>query len=190
MTYRAKDLYKGEVAMNYDKERFSSLKGKLYSWLEKKSVLRALNNVPSAGPILDIPCGTGRITRYLQKYGYQVSGADVSLDMLKMNKKYTGLDLHEEDITKMKFADKQFDIITCVRMMGHLPPSAKRQALKEMKRVANYLVVTFYFKHKPNWYSIDKNMLYWLLYDCGLNVVSKHLICPGWSDGVTYLLHE
>ena len=185
--YPAKTLYKGDVAKRYDEERFSSLMGKLYGFFEKLSISRALRTIPRSSTVLDIPCGTGRIARHVEKLGYPVIGADISRDMICLARQ-RAVNCVVDDIENIKFKDDYFDVVTCVRMMGHLPDKAK--ALKEMRRVAKHLVVTFYFKPKPNWHSVTREELETQLIGCKLKVLATYHVFPGWSDGITYLLER
>jgi len=190
MIYRAKTFYRGDVATNYDKERFLTLKGRVYDWFEKRSVEKALFYLPKKYNILDIPCGTGRITEHLRNKGYEVSGADISVDMLKEASNKTDINYYLRDITLFKFPKHMFQIITCVSLMGHLPMSEKIRALRCMKRTAQFLVITFYMRKKPidHWHPVSPLQLTELLHWCNLKIINKYPVCPGWSDGVTYLL--
>ena len=49
---------------------------------EKACILKCLESIPGGSRVLDLPCGTGRMTRILVSRGYDVTGADVSEAML------------------------------------------------------------------------------------------------------------
>src|SRR4029079_5684767 len=49
---------------------------------EKACILECLNSIPSGSRVLDLPCGTGRMTRILVSRGYNGTAADVSEAML------------------------------------------------------------------------------------------------------------
>lgn len=196
--YRAKTFYKGNIAQEYDRERFSSLKGKLYDFFEKRSITRALRGLSTKWSVLDLPCGTGRITEHISKLGYIVYGTDISQDMLEIAKsRLPHIKFFKADIYTMpnhSNLHKRFGIITCMRFMGHLPYKRKIEALRTMKSMARLcLIVTFYknkwYKKCPKyWYPIEDKELEHLLEICGLTIMWKYPICPGWSDGVTYVL--
>lgn len=61
-----KDQYLDQtVARDYDRERFSSPVGRTFDRLEKRALRAAMRRARSLSPasaVLDIPCGTGRIT--------------------------------------------------------------------------------------------------------------------------------
>lgn len=196
-SYRAKTFYCESIALNYNKERFGSLKGRIYSFFEKLAIKRALRYkkelkcVSKKFSLLDIPCGTGRITKYIYDLGYEVMGADISDDMLDIARRNKEITFIKEDIEKTNFADKYFYTVVCVRLMGHLPYQVKIKVLKELKRISNYQIVTFYLtkKNLHHWYPLSKKELMKLLKKCNLTPITYFYTFPFWSDGVTYLLH-
>ena len=157
MTYRAKKVYQDKsVVEHYDDERFKTLKGRLTNWLELRLIYKALRYagvLPSAR-ILDIPCGTGRLSFYLSKKGYLVTGGDISSEMIK----YTNEHLRNnclndksiakiEDAEKLSFPDNSFDVSITLRLLGHTPPKNRLQILKELRRVSQkYLILVYYDK--------------------------------------------
>ena len=66
VNYPAKKKYKNqEEAISYDDLRFTSLKGRLMDYFEKRSIIKCLNSIGQVESIIDIPAGTGRITKLL-----------------------------------------------------------------------------------------------------------------------------
>lgn len=68
--------------------------------------------------ILDIACGTGRHSIELAKRGYEVEGADLSEDMIKMaknrlKKNKVKINLHISSMQELK-SDKKFDAAICM----------------------------------------------------------------------------
>ena len=47
---------------------------------EKACILKCLESIPAGSRVLDLPCGTGRMTRILVSRGYDVTGADVRFE--------------------------------------------------------------------------------------------------------------
>lgn len=209
-TYPAKKSYYGSTAARYDEERFTSIKGRWLDRREKHSVTRALQHVERDSTILDLPCGTGRITQHLLTLGYHVAGGDISTDMIAIARKRIGdhdrlLGYHELDAEKIALPTNSYDCLTSVRLMGHLPPTMKITVLREMARVArNYLVVTFYeaglarslkwrltrrsSMSRASWYPVRRTALPSLFRECALTPVARRAVYPLLSDGVTYLL--
>jgi len=148
--YRAKTAYKDKAEVEtYDAWRFRSWKGRLVDALEKRALGRALAHLPAGARVLDLPCGTGRITRLLLERGYKVIGADVSKEMLASAQgNLVGLSdlesLDEADAEKLPYSDAEFDAVTSIRLMNHVPPGIRVQMLREMARVSRGMVVASY----------------------------------------------
>jgi ubiquinone/menaquinone biosynthesis C-methylase UbiE len=124
---------------------------------EKKCVVKALKiaNIPAGAHILDLPCGAGRLLPLLKRFGYKVTGVDVSDYMLLQARRYAGPAgencLEETDsfqtanIFQTGFKDKCFDAVLCNRLFQYFPePELRQQALKELKRISKGpIVVSF-----------------------------------------------
>lgn len=149
--YPAKNAYYSKVATSFDETRFKSLRGQWIDTREKLSITNALRGIPLDSSILDIPCGTGRITSHLLSLGYRVTGADISCHMIELARQHIGEHprlegLRTLDAEQLDLEDNSFDGIAPVRFMGHLPRDVKVRVLKEWARVASkFIVVTFYF---------------------------------------------
>lgn len=145
-----KNRYYGDVAKLYDTERFHSRRGKFIDQLEKKAIIKLINSVDNLDTVLDIPCGTGRITQLLLDLGYNVIGADVSKDMIKIAQKKLNnydnlLDLYHCDLTNLPFENGKFDCITSIRLMGHVPQMVRVKMLREMRRVVKKCMIVSYY---------------------------------------------
>ena len=157
MTYEAKEHYqREEIASTYDAERFRGLRGALVNRLEQRLLMRALAGLPPGASVLDLPTGTGRMARRLSQAGYHVTGADISLPMLRAADADGPTSLVRADAESLPFARKSFDAIVCFRLMSHLPPEARSTVLREMARVARERVVVVYQPHRA--------ALWWLVY--------------------------
>ena len=161
--YRAKTAYQqtGE-ADTYDAVRFKSIKGRIVDWLERRAVSKALRDVPCGARVLDVPCGTGRVTKWLLDAGYKVVGADISDAMMKHAKAKLDGNPNLEgfcqaDAAAMPFADGQFDAITSIRFSNHVPPDVRLRILAEMRRVSRGPIIISYCN--PNTVSALKRRL-------------------------------
>lgn len=81
-------------------------------WAEYTSELLQKNGI-NKGKILDLGCGTGGITLEMSRLGWQMSGVDISEEMLKeAAKKFTkenaAIKLYRQDIAELKL-DECFD---------------------------------------------------------------------------------
>jgi len=140
-----------EVAANYDRERFSSLAGAVYVWLERRALLRALREVPKGTQILDLPCGTGRLAEVLLEAGYRVVGADVSAEMLDVAKnrlkRFGELFSWEiRDAHRSSAADHKYAAALCARVLMHFPLEEQISFLKGVAASSKkYVIITHSF---------------------------------------------
>ena len=123
---------------------------------EKACILKCLESIPTGSKVLDLPCGTGRMTRLLVSKGYRVTGADVSEAMLKharenyrayqqQNGKAPNVQFEVRDVLATGFNKDQFGGIACIRLFHHFAESeTRRRALSELRRICHGpIVVTF-----------------------------------------------
>ncbi len=155
MDYKAKQVYKNpQIAATYDKQRFQSILGKLGDRTEKRLILNAIARTGITAPakILDLPCGTGRISLTLAEKGYYIEGVDISKEMLAQAfEKIEGgpyqkqIKLTVGDAESLAFDDDSFDLTVSLRLFGHLPPLVRNKVLNEIKRVTkSYVVIAYY----------------------------------------------
>ena len=155
--YTARDAYRDEtVASVYDNKRFKSFRGRLGNWLDKRAINLALNYLPQIeGLILDIPCGTGRITSMIAEAGYTAIAADVSFEMINVARNnFTKdsidvLDFIQTDATYLPFPDGEFVCVTAIRFMGHIPPATRVEMLREFGRTSQKYVIVDYSVSNP-----------------------------------------
>ncbi|MDO8588895.1 MAG: class I SAM-dependent methyltransferase [Armatimonadota bacterium] len=209
--YRAKSAYQqtGE-ADTYDAARFRSLKGRWEDRLEKRAMIMALRDVPSGARVLDLPCGTGRITEFLLDLGYKVVGADISEPMMAHAREKLGdhpnlETLQQADAESLPYADAEFDAVTSIRFSNHVPPDVRLRVLKEMRRVSKGPIIISYCN--PNTISALKRRVKALIRkphapwnpatprqvaaeaaQAGLKVSQAHAIIPLVSETVVYAL--
>jgi len=149
LKFFAKDFYQDEkVARTYDGNRFTSPKGRILDRAEKRALKKALTLLSVKGPVLDIPCGTGRITEFLLQEGYTTAGFDISREMLEVAQGRLGgyrnlLDLGRANAEDLPFVPGWFECVTSIRLMGHVPPSIRVKLLREMGRVGGHVIASF-----------------------------------------------
>ena len=98
--------------------------------------LRRINTVSSSIPedvktILDIGCGNGILVNYLSdKFDHfeRVHGFDRSESALK----YVKTEKSIGNIDNLPFEDNEFDLITCLEVLEHLPVMVYQKALREI----------------------------------------------------------
>lgn len=143
----ARKFYRNDSRADfYAKDRFAGRR-KATDSRDKRALERALDLVGAEGRVLDCPCGAGRITPVLRSRGLDVTGMDVSLQMLKQ-----AAALHDPyrpvqgDALVLPFRDASFDTVVSMRFLYHLAAPAERvTALAEMARVSKrYLIISFF----------------------------------------------
>jgi len=109
--------------------------------------------------ILDIGCGTGRTTTYLNLMGHHVTGIDIAKLMIeKARSIHPDIDYRVMDATNLEFEDRSFDAaLFSFNGLDCLYPVSKRtEALKEVHRVLRNGGVFIYSSH-----DIDAVRLTW-----------------------------
>jgi ubiquinone/menaquinone biosynthesis C-methylase UbiE len=133
-------------AEQYDRGRFSDPWGRLYRAAEERAIRRALRPLARRGRVLDVACGTGRVTALVVGEGFaEVVGSDVSNAMLAVAKRrLPGVEFFQSDATSLPFPDESFDVVTCVGLLMHLDAATRVAVLKELARVSRRPVVVQY----------------------------------------------
>ncbi len=210
--YEGKARYQVEtVADTYDEKRFRSLKGRLTDQLEKARVLRALERANVSGPILDIPCGTGRMTELLLARGLEVTAADISEAMMRHAKAKTAqygskVRFVKADIEDLsQFPDEAFELILTLRLLHHIPPRLHMKVLDQLHRkTRRWVIMTFSNKYTfqnmqrnlrslitgfPR-YSISPALFRKETSDVGFRIVEYLPLVPVVSESVIVLLEK
>ena len=102
--------------------------------------LRSLVADITAPSILDVGCGTGVMTHYLQRHFAIVRGVDFSETMLSENRLSGRLCA---DAAQLPFRSRSFDLVTCSHLLHHMPPRKRLAAVEEFGRVARRWVVLY-----------------------------------------------
>lgn len=126
---------------------------------EKSCIQQVLKHVPKNGSILDLPCGTGRLSRILVEAGLNVTGADSSPNMVALARNNwkqlqeqnphlasQAVDYEVRDVMDTQFTDGAFDAVFCNRLFHHFIESDTRvTALTELNRISKGPVIVSYF---------------------------------------------
>jgi len=150
ISYKGKIVYRNkEVVQQYDKLRFSTLLGRLVDKLEKTVVLELLQIKVRTKVVIDVPCGTGRITEALTNDNRYIVGADISKNMVLFAhgrlRRYKNVDFVLCDAERMPFKSDVSDSTVSVRLMGHVPSNTRIRILSELKRVTKRHVIISYY---------------------------------------------
>lgn len=95
-------------------------------------------NAGNSARILDIATGTGKQAFAFAKRGYDVTGIELSEDMLKVaikKNKYENVKFRIADATNLPFEDESFDVSTVSFALHDMILTIRERALKELVRV-------------------------------------------------------
>jgi ubiquinone/menaquinone biosynthesis C-methylase UbiE len=209
--YEGKTRYQDKnIADGYDDRRFVGSKGKWTHKREKECLEKMLEVVPKGEKILELPCGTGRLTEFLLQIGYKVTAADISDEMMRHAKSKTEafgskVTFEKADIEKLKYKDNTFSAIAVIRLLHHIPTSLHSKVLGELHRVTKKWVVITYsnkctfqnirrnivamYTKEPR-YSISKKQFLDEVAQAGFKVVEYMPILPFISEEVFVLLEK
>jgi len=95
--------------------------------------------------LLDAPCGAGRLSASLARFGRCV-GIDISTTMLAEARRSGPGRFLRGDVLRLPFRDSTFDAVVCCRLLHHLDePEALASVLGELVRVSRDLVIASFW---------------------------------------------
>ncbi|WP_054815286.1 class I SAM-dependent methyltransferase [Nocardia arizonensis] len=101
-----------------------------------RAMLDTFTEKVGAGPVADLGCGPGRITRYLADRGLEITGIDVSARMIELARRdHPDLDFREGSVERLDFADGSLAGVIAWYSLIHLPPARVPGVLSEFARV-------------------------------------------------------
>jgi len=116
MTDQSKAKYDfNKKADSYD-SWYNSTIGSMYDRLEKKAFDKLLTNYDGGKQLLEIGCGTGHWSRFFSEKGFEVTGIDISEEMIKTanRKNIPRCHLQVADGQSLSFFDNSFDIAAAI----------------------------------------------------------------------------
>ncbi len=121
-----------DIAAEYDALKSSGV-SIAHKYLLIPNLLRVLPDV-NGKRVIDLGCGTGIISSLLVKKGAEVTGIDISKNMIKIAKtRVKGARFLVGDIENMDLPSGYFDIGVCVLTMDYI--SDMKRVLREINRV-------------------------------------------------------
>jgi ubiquinone/menaquinone biosynthesis C-methylase UbiE len=104
-----------KVADSYDRW-YDSARGAMYDRLEKQAFGGLLPDITKGNRLLEVGCGTGHWSRYFSDKGFEVTGIDVSIEMIKIAKARNIANSHFQvaDGESLPFADNSFDVAAAI----------------------------------------------------------------------------
>lgn len=101
---------------------------------------------PALKPVLDVPCGTGRLRGVLERRGMRYVGADVSPAMLAEAAGARDASFVLADAERLPFADDSFDVVVCCRLLHHLhDEEVLESVVRELVRVSSRMVIASFW---------------------------------------------
>lgn len=139
--------YQGpEVVARYERERFHSPWGRAYAALHQRGVRGALARLEGHGTVLDVPCGTGRMTQLVTGLGLSYLGLDIAAEMARHCRAHHGsrpgvLGVTVGDIERLPFDDASVDAVLCLKLCHLITAPSIARVLRECERVAARYVI-------------------------------------------------
>lgn len=144
--------------------------------------------------ILDIGCGSGNAVNYLVKKGFDITGIDISQEIIKEGReKYKNIDIRVMDSHYMDFEDNTFNIISleCSLSIMKDPNLVLSNCKKILKDKGVILLSDFFFKNDS---SEDENytLEYWnkLYENLDLQIISFQDKSKEWRNYIGKVLWE
>jgi 2-polyprenyl-3-methyl-5-hydroxy-6-metoxy-1,4-benzoquinol methylase len=197
-----------KVAEEYDRIRFSSIAGKAFDRLEKRSILKAFSDLPKGATIVDAPCGTGRLAEALLEAGYDVLGIDISPEMLdvaarKLERFGDRFKTRVADVRELSGEGLRFDAALCARVLMHFPLHEQIVFLRSVAALSSGIVVFNQSANSPYQrlrrsvkrllknqvpanYPITNTELQELISGSGLKLDKKYFVLPAASEAVFF----
>ena len=124
-------------------DKFSSKfdKRKRKEWKVYESLLfnKIADNLDKGNTVLEIACGTGRVTLEISKQANKVYAIDISSQMIDVarknikEKEINNIELSVEDAYNLPFDNEMFDTVICINSLHNM--IYPENALSEIKRV-------------------------------------------------------
>ncbi len=155
------------------------------NYLEAPALLKLVGHDLTGKKILDLGCGSGASTARLAKLGGDVTGIDISEELLKLaREKYPKIEFVSGDIENLQFNQNSFDIVTASLVVHYLQDLSKlfksvRKVLRNNgsfifsmnhpmlssheKKYINeekvYVLKPYFNKNKFSWTMVNKEMV-------------------------------
>lgn len=143
---------KPEVVAAYDERRFKGGFAGPAAARKWRMICRATRGLPGIHTVLDMPCGTGRFTSRILDHGWRLVNGDLSgpmlgrtLDYCRENRAHVGSG--RMDARCLPLRDNAVDLALCIRFLMHVPRVERIEVLRELGRVARYVVLDVRHKY-------------------------------------------
>jgi len=121
------------LAGEYAKHLFDELSHKP---LDRQLLARFAQETRGLGPVCDLGCGPGHVTRYLRRLGAEAFGVDLSAGMVEQAGRLNpGIEFREGDMCSLDAEDGSWGGIVAFYSIVHLSREEVPRALGELRRV-------------------------------------------------------
>lgn len=129
------NAFNHQVAAHYE-SWYETQEGQRADALEKASLEELLNGFADAHCVLEVGCGTGHFTRWLERKDFHAVGLDLSRAMLVEAQQPDRVNLVQADAHHLPFSDDAFDVTAFITTLEFL--ETPEAALQEAVRVASH----------------------------------------------------
>ncbi|CAM5468606.1 hypothetical protein RLIN73S_06231 [Rhodanobacter lindaniclasticus] len=124
----------------------SALAGRVFNYLEKRTITKCFVSLPAGSIIADAPCGTGRLAEPLLAVGYRVHGLDISDEMLDVaRQRLRGFQerftCEVADVKTSRPNEPLYDAALCARVLMHFPLDQQVEFLAGVATLSRTTVV-------------------------------------------------
>jgi len=135
-----------EAGAHYSVRRFRDPRAAMRDPMLVERILDLHGVRPAVRPVLDVPCGTGRLRGVLERRGMRYVGADVSASMLSEAAGDPEAALVLADAERLPFAEDSFDVVVCCRLLHHLQDEdVLESVVRELVRVSARMVIASFW---------------------------------------------
>lgn len=101
---------------------------------------------PTLKPVLDVPCGTGRLRGVLERRKMRYVGVDVSMPMLQEARRVGEDGWMQGEVEHLPFLDDSFDVVVCCRLLHHMQSEEQIEGVvRELTRVSHRMVIASFW---------------------------------------------
>lgn len=126
------DRYHGAAARNYDRTRVND-----GTWRAEHAMI---DKLVTAGPVLDVPFGTGRYVPIYEEKGLRYLGIDISQDMIaQARSKHPDATVRVGTVFDLPTG---YETAVCSRLLNWLYPDQLRKAMGQLGQSAETLIFT------------------------------------------------
>ncbi len=106
------------VAASYD-TWYNHPVGRLYDAIEKRAIEAVLPSLNPGARLLEVGCGTGHWSEFFTQKGFEVTGVDVSAEMVKVasGKNIPRAKFNLADAVALPFDDDAFDVAAAITVL-------------------------------------------------------------------------